>query len=151
MKKPTRQQLMTRLGQARRLLDEYRIRGAPDYAEVLVAEAVGGQRVPCGVNQGFDVIAPRYGRIEVKCRQLPTDGRREDRVDLRGTKADGFDYLAIVIFFPDYTIKGAVLVPYDRVWPIVDGRTYRRISYGEACLLDEAVDISELVSAAAQR
>jgi hypothetical protein len=70
-------------------------------------------------------------------------------VDLRDTKADGFDHLAIVIFYPDYSIKGAILVPYSQVWPIVDGRAYRRVSYGEACQLDDAIDITEGVSAAA--
>lgn len=151
MKKQTRQQLMIRLAEVQSLLAEYSIHGAPGYAEVLVAEALGGHRESNGVNQGFDVMAPIYGRIEVKCRQLPLDGRREDRVDLRDTKAKGFDYLAIVIFYPDYSVKGAVLAPYSRVWPLVDSRRYRRVSYGEACQLDEAVDISELVSAAAQR
>ena len=68
-----------------------------------------------------------------------------------GELVGAVDYLAIVIFYPDYSVKGAVLVPYSRVWPIVDSRKYRRISYGEACQLDEAVDISELVSAAAQQ
>ncbi len=151
MSKLTRQQLMIRLAEVRGLLAEFGVHDASDYSEALVAEALGGKRVSSGVNQGFDVTAPTYGRVEVKCRQLPSDGQREDRVDLRDTKANGFDYLAIVIFYPDFSVKGAVLVPYNRVWPIVDLRPYRRISYGEACHLDAAVDISELVSAASQR
>ena len=151
MSSATRQELMSQLAVLRRQLAEYRIRGVSDYAEVLVAEALNAERVESGVNQGFDLRAPRFGRVEVKCRRLPADGRREDRVDLRDTKGDGFDYLAVVIFYPDYDVKGAVLVPYSEVWPIVDSRKYRRIAYGEACQLDGAVDISELVSAAAQK
>ena len=142
---------MRQLAETRVCLAEYAIRGTPDYAEALVADALDGRREPSGVNQGYDVLCPRYGRLEVKCRVLPADGRREERVDLRDTKADGFDYLAIVIFYPDYSVKGAVLIPYSQVWPIVDSRKYRRISYGEAFQLEGAVDVSEPVRAASLR
>lgn len=147
----TRQELMRQLAELRGRLAKHRIRDTPDYAEVLVAEALEGDRVPNGVNQGYDINSPRYGRIEVKCRVLPTDGRLEERVDIGNTKADGFDYLAIVIFYPDYSVKGAVLVPYSEVWRVIDSRKYRRISYGEACQLESVVDVTEPVSAASQR
>jgi hypothetical protein len=147
----TRQQLMSKLAILRNELSVHRIRNTSDYAEVLVAEALNAQRIPNGVNQGYDLISSKYGRIEVKCRMLPTDGRIEERVDLKGSKIHGFDYLAIVIFYPDFGVKGSILVPYDNVWPIVDSRPYRRISYGEACQLHETVDITELVSSAAHR
>lgn len=71
MDPPTRKELMARLAMVRHLLKEHGIRDASDFAEILVAEAVGGEREGSGVNQGFDVQAPAYGRIEVKCRQLP--------------------------------------------------------------------------------
>ena len=74
-----------------------------------------------------------------RCRRVPTDGRREERVGLRDTKTDGFDFLAIVVFFPNFDVKGAVLVPYDEVWPLVESRKYRRISYPEACELPTAI------------
>jgi hypothetical protein len=48
-------------------------------------------------------------------------------------------------------VKGAVLAPYEQVWPVIESRTYRRIRYSEACHLDQAVDITEPVSAAASR
>jgi hypothetical protein len=142
---------MRQLAEMRGCLAEFGIRDTPDYAEVLVAEALEGDRVPNSVNQGYDVTSPKYGRVEVKCRVLPTDGRREERVDVRDTKADGFDYLAIVVFYPDYSVSGAVLVPYGEVWPIIDSRKYRRVSYGEACHMEGIVDITEFVSAASQR
>lgn len=142
---------MTQLAVVRSRLAEYRIRGASDYAEVLVAEAIGGERMQSGVNQGFDVTSDEYGRVEVKCRRLPPDGRREERVDLRDTKTDGFDFLAIVVFFPDFNVKGAVLVPYEQVWPIVESRKYRRISYPEACACPRAIDITRQVVEAASR
>ncbi|MEX2671678.1 MAG: hypothetical protein WD294_06160 [Phycisphaeraceae bacterium] len=151
MTHPTRQQLMAQLAVLRTRLAKYQIRGASDYAEVLIAESVGGERAASGVNQGFDVTSQDFGRIEVKCRRLPADGRREERVDLRETKADGFDSLAIVIFFPDFNVKGAVLVPYAEVWPVVAARPYRRISYPEACRLSGAIDITMRVVEAAGR
>ena len=146
-----RQQLMAQLAVVRDQLAEYGLRGMPDYAEALVADALDGRRVESGVNRGFDVVAPQYGRVEVKCRRLPSDGRWEDRIDLRDSKVSGFDHLAIVVFYPNYDVKGAILVPYSKVWPIVDSRKYHRIAYREACELEGAVDISEPVSAAAQR
>jgi hypothetical protein len=75
----------------------------------------------------------------------------EERVDIGNTKADGFDYLAIVIFYPDYSVKDAAFVPYSEVWRIIDSRKYRRINYGEACQLENIVDVTEHVSAASQR
>jgi hypothetical protein len=147
----SRQELMLELAKLRCQLAKHGIRDSSDYAEVIVSEALNGERIPSGVNQGYDVTTLKYGRVEVKCRMLPQDGRIEERVDLRDTKANGFDHLAIVVFFPDYSVKGAVLIPYNQVWPIVESRPYHRISYGEACQLDEAIDITELVSAVAQR
>ena len=142
---------MKQLAETRDYLAESGIRDTADYAEVLVAEALGAERTQSGVNQGYDVLSPQYGRVEVKHRVLPTDGRQEERVDIRNTKADGFDYLAIVVFFTDYSVKGAVLVPYSQVWPIINARKYRRISFSEARQLESVVDIIELVSAASQR
>lgn len=151
MGEPTLQQLMTQLAIVRRRLAKYRVRDAADYAELLIAGAVHGTRNNNGTNQGFDIISSRYGRIEVKCRCLPVDGRREERIDLRRTKADGFDFLAIVIFFPDFSLRGAVLVPYAKIWPLIDSRQYRRISYVEACQLDGAIDITTKVIKSANR
>jgi len=107
---------MVQLAVIQSRLANFGIRGASDYAEVLVAEATDGERMKSGVNQGFDVTSPEYGRIEVKCRRLPADGRREERVDLRDTKAGGFDFLALVVFYPDFNVKGAAMAPYDQVW-----------------------------------
>ena len=151
MGRESRRELMARLAELRGQLARFDIRGTPDYAEVLVAEALDSERVANAVNQGYDVRSRRFGRVEVKCRVLPCDGRRDDRVDLRDAKAGGFDHLAIVIFSPDYSVNGAVIVPYGQAWPIVDARKYRRISYAEACQLEGATDITELVAAAAER
>ena len=133
------------------LFVQHGIRGVSDYAEVLVADAVGGTREADTTNKGFDIIAEDYGRIEVKCRQLPADGRLEERVQLSDTKEDGFDYLAVVILHPDFTVKGAVLVPYREAWQYVVESAYNRISLSQAASCDGAVDITPSAAAAADR
>lgn len=132
-------------------LYEYGIRGPSDYAEILVAEAVRGKRMVNNANQGYDLTSPSFGRIEVKCRRLPADGRIEERVNLGDTKTGGFDHLAILIFYPDFNVKGAVLVPYEQVWPIINDRKFRRITFARACKLPGAVDITTKVVRASRR
>lgn len=147
----SRHELMSHLAALRRCLREHDIRDASDYAEVLVAEAVGGQRQLSRVTKGHDVVCSRFGRIEVKCRQLPLDGRIEERVEVSDSKQAGFEFLAVVIFQPDFSIKGAVVVPYSAVWAFVQRQKYNRVSYPQACRLSGAVDITAAVRGAADR
>jgi hypothetical protein len=147
----SRRELLLQLAALRERLREFGIRDAPDYAEVLVTEALAGQRIPSRVNKGHDVLADPYGRVEVKCRQLPPDGRIEERVEIGAGKEDGFEYLAIVIFRPDFSVKGAVIVPYAEVWDFVAAQEYNRISYPQACQLHGAVDITVVVQRATER
>ncbi len=142
---------MAKLATLRESLREYGIRDASDYAEVLVAEALNGMREISRVIKGFDIQASRYGRIEVKCRQLPPDGRLEERVEVNAAKESGFDYLAIVIFHADFRVKGAVLVPYASVWQLVSMQQYNRISFAQARELEDAKDITAMVAAVADR
>lgn len=142
---------MRQLAALRECLREYGIRDASDYAEVLVAEALDGQRLNSRVIKGHDVVTEMYKRVEVKCRQLPPDGRVEERVEVSRSKEEGFEFLAVVIFHPDFSIKGAVVVPYSAVWDFVSQQDYNRISYSQACRLDGAVDITSVVQKAAKR
>jgi hypothetical protein len=148
--KPSRRELMHRLAVVRADLREYRIRDAPDYAEVLIAEALGGIRVASQVNPGYDVVCERFGRIEVNSRQLPPDGRTEERVAVSESKESGFDFLAIVVFHPDFDIRGAVVAPYDSVWELIASQRYNRISYSQACGLRGAIDVTDRVREAAR-
>ena len=148
--KPSRHDLMHQLAVVRAALREYRIRDAPDYAEVLIAEALAGKRVPSPTNQGYDVVCERYGRIEVKCRQLPPDGRVEERVEVLRSKESGFDFLAIVIFHADFAVSGAVVIPYDSVWELIARKRYNRISFSQACGLRGAIDVADRVRDAAR-
>jgi hypothetical protein len=140
---------MQRLGVVRAALREFGIRDAVDYAEVLIAEVLGGKRATSRVTQGHDVIAARYGRIEVKCRQLPADGRIEERVQVSASKESGFDFLAILVFRADFTVKGAAILPYSAVWDLAVHQHYNRISYAQASRLPGAVDITDAVRGAA--
>ena len=135
----------------RSLINDHGIRGVSDYAEQIVAEALGGHRRTESNSKGFDVIAPNFGRIEVKFRQLPKDGRMEERVALSKAKEGEFDYLAIVIFDPEFEIKGAVMVPYFEAWQYVCNSPYNRISYSQACSCANAEDITEKVRLASDR
>ena len=148
---PPRRVLMRELGLLRQSLREHGIREASDYAEVLIAEVLRGRRAASGVTKGHDVVSNKFGRVEVKCRQLPIDGRIEERVDLSPAKEAGFDHLAIVVFRPDFTVKGAVVVPYKAVWELVRRHQYNRITYQHARSLDGAIDITAEVCAAANR
>ena len=141
---------MQQLSSVRAALKEYGIRDASDYAEALIAEVLHGNRVLSRVTKGHDVTAPTYGRVEVKCRQLPADGRLEQRVEVSESKEAGFDFLALVIFNVDFTVRGAALVPYSAVWDLVCRRQYHRIDYTEALRLPGAKDISQDVRKAAE-
>jgi hypothetical protein len=144
-------ELMRQLAVLRERLREFRIRDACGYAEVLVAKALIGERITNGVNKGHDVITDLYGRVEVKCRQLPPDGRIEERVEIGAGKEGGFEFLAIVIFRPDFSVKGAVIVPYAIVWEFAARQEYNRISYAQACQLPGTVDITAALQAASER
>lgn len=147
----SRRLLMHQLSVLRENLREHGIRDAADYAEVLIAQAVNGERVASRVTKGHDVVSSQFGRIEVKCRQLPPDGRIEERVEISVAKESGFDHLAVVIFQPDFSVKGAVVVPYASVWELARNHQYNRISYPQACALAGAIDITSSVSKAADR
>lgn len=142
---------MRQLAAIRAQLGAFGIRDAADYAEVLVAETLNGSRLPSRVAKGHDVLAFPYGRIEVKCRQLPPDGRTEERVEVGASKQNGFDYLAIVIFRADFSVKGAVIVPYAAAWESVAAQRYNRVSFAQACQLPGAIDITTTIQTAADQ
>lgn len=138
--------LIAQLSDVRHKLAEHDIRDTSDYAEVLVARALRGRRENY-INKGFDVLTKSYGRVEVKSRCLPEDGRQEERVEIGRGKTEGFDYLAIVIFLHDYRVKYGVLVPYEHVWSMISVRRYRRLSYMQARLFPGALDITKKLKA----
>ncbi len=135
----------------RELVVRHRIRSVADYAEQIAADALNGNRERNGTNKGFDVIAPGYGRVEVRFGQLPNDGRIEERVALNEAKQDGFDFLCVVVFDCDFRVKGAVLIPYEAAWKFVSESPYNRISFSQACSCVGAINITREVDIASQR
>ena len=131
-------------------LQNFDIRSIGDYAEALVAEALAGKRVSRNT-KGHDVLAPLYGRIEIKCRVLPRNGRSEQRATLGSTKMDGFDYLALVTFDRDLSIKTAVIVPHAATWEFVQTTYRHRIKPDEALKLSGAKDITDAVRMASEK
>ena len=109
-------ELLNELASVRRKLSEYGIRDESGYAEMLVAEALNGKRHSSGVEKGSDLLAPEFGRVEVRSRTLPLDGRNEARLNLPAKKRDGFDWFAGIVFNSDLTINHAFLLPHDEAW-----------------------------------
>lgn len=99
-------------------LRPYAIESIADYAEYLFEQALGGKRVKRGV-KGHDVIVEGLGRIQVKERRLPADGRVEERLHLRNMTCDSCDQLGAIIFNNDLSIRKAVLIPQNDVWRLV--------------------------------
>ena len=64
---------------------------------------------------------PKLGRVQVKERRLPSDGRIEERLHLRNITATSCDYIGAVIFNNDFTVKKAILVPHAPVWELILG------------------------------
>lgn len=125
------------------------IHNLSDYAEILIAEALRGKRVKDRTNQGHDVVCRRLGRIEVKCRRLPADGRIEQRIAVQPSKRRGFDYLAIVIFDADVSIRGAILLPYRTAWRLATAQKYKRLGFTQCVLISGAIEITSRVRHAA--
>src|SRR4051812_38398045 len=75
----------------------YGIKDQGQYVARLVAESLGARVVANGVNQGFDLEHDQYGRIEVRSRRLPFDGRREDRAQVPSSKYGLFDHFVHVV------------------------------------------------------
>ena len=89
---------MKQFCKARARLAKYGIRDEGGYAELLVAKALCAKRNASGVQKGYDLICKKRGKIEVRCRVLPRDGRNEDRLVIPKVKVKGFDVFVGVLF-----------------------------------------------------
>ena len=110
--------LLAELSDIRSRLQPYGITSEAGYAELLVAKALGGTRHKSGVEAGSDLVAPVFGRVEVRSRTLPLDGRNESRVNLPKSKKGKFDWLAGIIFSPSLEIFASYLIPHDAAWDL---------------------------------
>jgi hypothetical protein len=120
---------MKQFSQAREQLEKFGIRDSGDYAEVLVAKALGAARNTRGVQKGCDLLCAKLGRIEVRSRTLPRDGRNETRLEVPKEKANGFDVFAGVLFAADMSVIGGFLLPHDEALALAESQKYLRIPF----------------------
>ncbi|WP_162820671.1 hypothetical protein [Microvirga calopogonii] len=129
------------------LWSRYHLKDQGQYAALLVARALGACVVANGVNQGYDLEHPRYGRIEVRSRRYPLDGRREDRAQVPSSKQGLFDHFAHIVLDQDFTVAGAYLAPHDAIDAHVGKSKQRYVRFADGAALPQAVDITADVRA----
>ena len=143
--------LMKQFASAREALEKHSVRDTGDYAEVLVAEALSACRNTSGVTKGFDVLCDNRGKIEVRSRTLPRDGRNEDRLEIPEAKVNGFAVLAGVLFNSDLTVRGGFLLPHDDAISLSAKQKYLRIPFSVGAAHPNAQDITQLLHDAQAR
>jgi hypothetical protein len=111
------------------------------YAELLFVAAMGGVRNADSTAKGNDVIHPDFGRIEVRSRRLPFDGRQETRAALPEWKIGHFDWMAHILFATDYSVRGGYLAPADDFVALAR-RTSRKVAFANGARLPTAIDIT---------
>ena len=124
------------------LWSTHRIREAGGYATRLVAEALGAHVLTNGVNKGYDLTDASLGRIEVRSRRYPFDGRREDRVQVPTAKQGLFDHFVHVVFNETYEIAGAYLAPHDPIDVLASRDRRRYIRFADGRGLPQAIDLT---------
>jgi hypothetical protein len=129
------------------LWSQHGIKDQGQYAALLVARTLEARVIANGVNQGFDLEHPRYGRIEVRSRRYPLDGRREDRAQVPSSKHGLFDYFAHVVLDQDFTVAGAYLAPHDAIDALVSRSRQRYVRFADGAALPQSVDITAKVRA----
>ncbi|WP_277455359.1 hypothetical protein [Janibacter sp. DB-40] len=101
------------------LLGELRSRGVlrtnnppvGDYAEWLVSQALGSNRLPANSTKSFDLESRVYGKVQVKAR-LVSSPAKSGQLQTSPFRTDGFDYAALVLLSDiDFSVVSAVLLP----------------------------------------
>ena len=88
---------------------------AGDYAEWLVAKAVGGTIASSTSEKSWDIVAPGYGLLQVKCRLVSTPVK-SGQLQTSPFRSWDFDLAAFVMLSgQDYSVVRAALVPVDAV------------------------------------
>lgn len=85
-----------------------------DYAEYLVAEALGLQRAP-NSEKGFDAVAPDGTRYEIKSRRLGSNSKPTRFSAIRKLEEYHFDYVVAILFNEDFGVSRAVSLPHSAV------------------------------------
>jgi len=85
-----------------------------DYAEHLVAEAMGLRREKCS-NKGYDLVDESERKYEVKARRMTEATGARELGAFRNLDAPQFHLLAGVLFNKDFSVYKACLVPAEIV------------------------------------
>jgi hypothetical protein len=127
-------------------LHDHGLASVSDLAEIAFAQALRGTPASRGTS-GYDILAPKFGRVQVKCRKLPADGRLEKRLLLGNLTARCCDHLGGVIFATDLTVKKATLVPFNRVWELIERHPdpEKKIRFAMLAVLPGAIDFTDRV------
>lgn len=145
----------------RAILRELRARGvvrtenapAGDYAEFLVAAAVGGELAP-NSEKSWDVRTPTGTRLQVKSRVVSSPPR-SGQLQLSPFRSFDFDEAVIVLFSDeDYSVTKAVRLPRGVVegLSVYNEHVNGHIAHARAAALSHpsAVDVTDLLRAAAE-
>jgi hypothetical protein len=139
--------LLDNASEARRLgklLTEHGEVAISTFAEALFAAAFGGQRTP-RANPNFDVVCPRFGKVEVRARVLGTDGDYP-RISLRKSPDGEFDHLAAVRLDKKLNFWKAFILPTAALKPLFDAKKQKtakaHIAWSVFCADSGAVDIT---------
>ena len=85
-----------------------------DYAEFLVCEALSLKREPAST-KGYDAKDRRGRRYEIKGRRPTLENRSRQLSAIRDLDGAHFDFLAIVLFAPDFSVTHAFVVSAQHV------------------------------------
>jgi hypothetical protein len=126
--------------------------GIGEYAEELFALMLNGKLMGRN-NPGFDVLAPRVGRVEVKSRDRTVEYPDEERLHCKNGRGDGCDFLGAVLFAPDGLVDRGLLVPYAQAWELICGTSYseRKIPFRRSAALPGCRDVTKRLRKAHHR
>ncbi|WP_114201997.1 hypothetical protein [Janibacter anophelis] len=82
-----------------------------DYAEWLVAQALGVDRLPANSTKSYDLVSEKYGKVQVKAR-LVSSPAKSGQQQTSPFRTNNFDHAAFVLLSAvDFSIVAAVLMP----------------------------------------
>jgi hypothetical protein len=123
-----------------------------DYAEYLVARALGAKLATNKSNARFDLLGlDGKTTYQVKSRRLTVTNPSRELGTVGELESGCFDYLAGVLFNPDFTVYRACLIPFDVVTRLAVRRPKKTIVFlKDSVWLESGVTcITDAVRAAA--
>lgn len=124
-----------------------------DYGEHLFEQAFGWKLEANSVT-GFDAQCSTGLRYQIKARRLSHPSASRQLSALRRLDERNFDFLAAVIFRPDFSVLKAVLVPYDAVAArasyVAHTNSWRIILDEKLCCTQGVKDVTTAISKIAE-